>query len=200
METKTKKDFARKPEAKDNSGKWINYAAEICHSKDDDKKFYMRVIKGFKALRKNSLQLIKYHDYLAQSVEKGFMTEEQAAKKAEERPWVRYVVNVPPQQFKEEDKFKKVDKNGWQNDVLSFCEYKKDADKPPVKYLKVDHDFEVSEGQSMPMKKYRDKIIDLKEKGFIDELQFNKYLENAAWLHYTLSLPPKKSNQAPDEE
>jgi hypothetical protein len=163
---------------------WINYAAEVCKTKDG-KGRYIRIIKPFSALRGNNLRMVKFEDHLDEMVAKGFMTTDERDDKLEKVTWVKYVIHVPPQEQKEEDNYKS--KTGWINDAVELRKSKAGSF-----YLFVAHDFEAQADSAIKLKKYSDKIKELHANGFIDDDKLQKREEVAAWLHFVGSIPPKK--------
>ena len=167
--------------------KWVNYAGEICTGKDGKSK-YIRIKKDFKALKGNFIQLKTFDEYLSGLVSIGKLSEEQKAERLEKIHWVGHVLTLPPQEFKEEDT--SVAKNGWINNAL---ELRKGKDGGI--YFKVLKDFEVVEGHTVPLKKFKDHIDGLKERGIIDDEEYEKRSQASEWLFYVASIPP-----APDKE
>jgi len=170
----------------DNS-KWINYAGEICTSKNGNSK-YIRIKKDFKALKGNTIQLKKFDEYLDGLVESKFITEEQKKERLEKVTWVTYVLTVPPQEFKESDNSKPTT-SGWTNNALELRKSKAGG-----LYLKITKDFEAVDGHSIPLKKYQDHLDGLLQKDFISEEEYEERLKTGEWLYYIASIPPKPEN------
>jgi len=164
------------------SDAWINYAGEICKSKDGDGR-YIKINKDFKGLRKNNIRLVKFEEYLDGLVNADIITAKDRDERLKKVTWVQYVLHVPPQEFKEEDKFKS--KNGWINDAVELRK-----SKGGNLYLAIAHDFEVKKGQSISLTKFSEKIKMLAEKGFLNDEELKKKEEVATWLHYVGSIPP----------
>lgn len=164
---------------------WINYAAEICKTKDGGGQ-YLRVIKPFSALKGNNLILVKFEDHLAKMVEKEKMTQAEMDTKLEKVTWVKYVVDVPPQEEKEADTYKS--KNGWINNAVELRKSKGGG-----LYIHIARDFSMPADSAIQLKKFSDDIKQLHERGFINDEQLKQKEEVATWLHYVGSIaPPKK--------
>lgn len=192
---KQKKTF-KKPNA-ENAPQWVNYVAEICVGKEkaDGSKgdFYIKIVKDFDAVIGNRINMVAVEEYYNGLVEKKMVTREEADGKLKQYPWVRYILHLPPQEDRGiEDKYGKVTSAGWLNNALSLVESKEAPGKPRTKYLKVDHSFSVVKDQTLNMRKYKDEIKSMKDRGFLDEKAYEKALENASWIHYKISIPPKK--------
>lgn len=166
---------------------WINYAAEICRSKNDPKGRYINVIKDFEALEGSNLVLQKHEDYLMQLVEKNFISEDEMREKLEKKDWVSYIITVPPQEeVVDENSYKVKDKDGWINEAFDIRQGKSGI------YIKIKKSFNAEAGAKIPLKKFRDEVERKFEMNFIDETKRDKLLENCSWLHYIGSIPPKE--------
>jgi hypothetical protein len=177
---------------------WINYAAEICCGKDGNSR-YIRVVKGFEVYKNNFMTYTPFNVYLKNRVERGFMTEEEAAAKLAKTPWIKGIIDVPPQEKKDEKDSTFVSRDAWNNDVLNIV-LKNDGRI----YLSVKKSFSVEEGESIMLKSAVDNLNSLVEKGVItsekakqtlEKLSMkdanNKIIKNKYWLQFIGTLPPR---------
>jgi len=167
------------------SGKWLNYAAEICAGKEEDSN-YIRFVKDFDAKKGNNMIMVGFEDYLQGMVDKEFMSEEEMKTKLEKTPWVKYVLHLPPQDTEEEDAYEI--KNGWVNGALEMCESKKGN-----LYIKICRTFTADKDHTAQLTSFEDSLHQLMSKGFIDQEVFDKRMKSmGSWKHYTVSIGPKK--------
>jgi len=166
------------------SSNWVNSAAEICVSKDGNGR-YIKVKKPFKMLKDNNLILTPFKQHLQGLVKAGFMDENKMNETLENVHWVKYVVSVPPQEFKTKDEGQQ-NKNGWLNNALELRE-----SKDQKLYIKANNDFEVQEGDNIPLTKFEDHIEFLFKNQYIDQESRDRRIKAAEFVYYLGSIPPK---------
>jgi hypothetical protein len=161
---------------------WVNYAGEICKSKDGNGR-YIKINKDFKAMKGNNIIMVKFEDYLQGLVDSGKITKDDMERRIEKVTWVQYVLHVPPQEFKEKDESKH--KNGWINDAIELRK-----SKAGNLYLAITKDFSGKKDCTIPLTKYSEKIEQLAAKGFLNDDQLQQKKQVATWLYYVGSIPP----------
>lgn len=189
------------------SDKWINNVADFCLPKkrdiETDEEFairsasnkYIKVSKDFAALKGSTIRMKKFEEYVQELFDKGIIQKDEYDKKMALKSFIKYVLTLPPQK-----EIKDIPTNTeWINNAV-------DLRRSPDGnfYIKVKEDFCVKKGDSIPLKKSADKLLEMKEKGMIDAKQYQERLDklkvkdadgkltNNLWLIYDGSIPPER--------
>ena len=150
--------------------KWVNNAGEICKSKDGDS-HYIKVQKDFKVLKGNTIRMVSFREHLQGLVDADIISKEEMDSRLKKVNWVKHVLHIPPQEFKEKDESES--KNGWINDAFEIRKSKQGNF-----YIAVLKDFDVMKDQNISLQKFSDKIESLYERGLTKSSNcFCKYLE-----------------------
>lgn len=178
--------------------KWVNYAGEVCVSKNNDKGRYIKVMKDFEVMAGNSILYIPYKQHLEDRLQKGFITKEEMEKKLE-RNWVKGVISIPPQEEKPDVK-QFPDKGAWINDALEV-RLKNDN----TIYIMVRKDFAVRKDSTVRLINAIDNVNSLHASGRIsDEMkdrmvrgitmkdENGNIIPNRYWLQFKGSIPPQE--------
>ena len=84
---------------------------------------------------------------------------------------------------------KQLDRNEWQNNVMSICESK--AGKLYIKVNpKLKGDLVIKPGEALQLEAYQDVLDKLLEKEIIDQDEYDRRSEAEEFIKYKITLPP----------